>query len=344
MEFWIWDCGFGIAERGVRAPGMRRVKRNPAQLLGIIGGTVWRGGVLAVLCGAALLLGFGTGCGRAGKAPASATGGGQEGAAARPRLVSLSPNLTEMVCALGGEELLVGRSRVCTYPPDMAARVPVVGDFCRPSLEKLAAVRPTLVIAVGAADPATERQLARLGIASRIIVCDSLDAIPRAMLEVGRCIGREDAARAQAARFRGELEALRRLRPPAERQPLTFIEIWGDPPMTAGRQSFVAELVRLAGGRNLGDELDRDYVQISTEWVITRDPEVILCLNDGAAARDQAGRFRNRSGWSGVRAVAAGRVYGGFDLDLMLKPGPRVLQTVPALRAVLQPPPGPAAP
>jgi iron complex transport system substrate-binding protein len=105
--------------------------------------------------------------------------------------------------------------------------------------------------------------------------------------------------------------------------------------MTAGRASFVAELVRLAGGRNIADEIERDYTQVSAEWVIAKDPEIILCLNDSPSAQAPLAAYRQRPGWGSVRAVRTGRVYGGFDTKVMLKPGPRLLQTVALLRTRL---------
>ena len=254
--------------------------------------------------------------------------------AAVQRIVSLSPNLTEIVCALGAGDRLAGRSRVCEYPPEIVGRVPVVGDFCRPSLEKLVAVRPDLVLQVDSSDPALDRRVDELGIARKVVACRTLAEIPTAILEVGRAIGREDAAMKMAAEFTAELARCRRAPPPG-RAPAVFIEIWPDPLMTAGKNSFVAELVRLAGGRNLGDELDRDYAAVSSEWVLAHDPEVVLCLSDAARAHSQTAAFRERTGWNQLRAVRDGRVFGGFDTNLLLKPGPRVLQALPALRAAL---------
>jgi len=257
------------------------------------------------------------------------------------RIVSLSPNLTEIICALGAGDRLAGRSRVCEYPPEIIGRVPVVGDFCRPSLEKLVAVRPDLVLQVDSSDPALDRRVEELGITRKIISCRTLTEIPTAILEVGRAIGCETAATKMAAEFTAELARCRRALPASGRAPGVFIEIWPDPLMTAGKSSFVAELVRLAGGRNLADDFDRDYAAVSAEWVLVRDPEVVLCLNDAAKAPSQTAAFRERTGWNQLRAVRDNRVFGGFDTNLLLKPGPRVLQTLPALRAALGTAPSP---
>ncbi len=274
------------------------------------------------------------GCGNRGPAAPAPPG--------KPRIVSLSPSLTEILCAIGAADSLVGRSKACNHPADTLASVPVVGDFCSPSLEKVVAARPTLVLEVDAADTSADRRLEALGIHVRHIPCSRLDDIPRAIREVGACAGRVAGAERLATEFSAELARLRREQPPPEKCPLVFVEIWPDPLMTAGRDSFIAELVRLAGGRNAGDCLDREYATVSAEWLVARDPEAILCLNDAPSSRDPLPGWRRRNGLSGLRAVASGRVLGGFSLDLLLRPGPRTLLGVAELRRALQPPPAQA--
>jgi len=254
----------------------------------------------------------------------------------RPRIVSLSPSITEILCAIGAADCLVGRSRVCDYPAETVKDIPIIGDFCSPSLEKLVAVRPTLVLEVDAADAATDRRIAELGIPVRRIPCAKLAEIPAAIREIGAAAKHVAAAEKMAAAFAAELARLRREQPPPATCPTVFVEIWADPLMTAGRDGFVAELVRLAGGRNLGDEFTREYVPVATEWLIDRAPEIILCLNDGPHAADPLPFYRARNGFGSVPAVKSGRVHGGFDVNIMLKPGPRVLQSIAELRRAIQ--------
>lgn len=276
---------------------------------------------------AALLLVVGTGCGRGGAAGPPATAGGST------RIVSLAPNLTEIICAVGGRDTLVGRTSVCDYPPEVKT-VPVVGDFGVPLLERIVAVKPTLVLDVDLWDESAGRGIANLGIPRRRIACRRLEDIPRAMLEVGTCIGRAAAGAQLAAAFCTELARLRASQPPPTERPTVLAVIWHDPVMIAGQDSLITDLVELAGGKNLGDEFAKDYVQVSDEWVITRNPDVILCLFESGHT-DPAEVIYRRSGWQTVRAIHDRRVCGGFDLNVMLKPAPRILQSVPALRQCL---------
>ena len=275
----------------------------------------------AMAAGLALLAPLG--CGRA---PAGGDG------AAVPRVVSLAPNLTEILFAIGAGTNLVGRTDVCTWPPEAAA-VPVVGSFGRPSVEAVLRQRPTLVLTADLEDERILDPLTRAGIAHRRIVCGTLDDIPAAIREVGRLVRAGIAADAVAGRLAGELARLRaEAGAAADARPRAFAEIWGDPLMTAGRRSFVAELVRLAGCDNLGDAVDGEHVTVSPEWVIIRDPAIIFCLymSEGTQAVQ---RVAGRVGWQAVSAVRRGTVYDGFNTDLLFRPGPRVLEGIAALRA-----------
>ena len=118
------------------------------------------------------------------------------------------------------------------------------------------------------------------------------------------------------------------------RLPRVYVEIGNDPLYTAGRNSFLAELVRLAGGDNLGDEANQDYFQVSSEWVVARNPEIVLCFYMGSASQVE-NQIARRAGWSKVAAVVNHRIFCGFDNDIMLRPGPRVLTGIAALKRAI---------
>jgi iron complex transport system substrate-binding protein len=282
----------------------------------------------ALMAAVPVLLLAAAGCRPRPAPPAAAPGDGI-------RLASLAPSLTEIICTLGAADCLVGRTSVCNYPPGDVAGVAVVGDFGVPSLEMLASVRPTLVLEVDLADPTLAARIEDLGLARRRIPCRTLDDIPSAIRDVGRLTGRDARAADLAAGIENGIAALRRSAAPASADaPTVFVEIWADPLTTVGRTSFVSELVTLAGGRNIAADVERDYFQVSPEWVIARDPDVILCLYMSEDARPRA-RVLARAGWETVAAVRHGRIHDRFDVDILLRPGPRVLDGIAQLRARL---------
>jgi iron complex transport system substrate-binding protein len=240
------------------------------------------------------------------------------------RVVSLAPSLTEIIYAIGAGECLVGRSSACKYPATVT-NVPIAGDFCAPALEALAQAAPQVVLTVDMEDPNSVRAIERLGIQHQSIPCRTLADIPAAIRAVGKLVRREEAAEKLASAFQAELAGLRQQPEPPHRRRV-FVEIWGDPIMTAGKRAFLTELISLAGGVNVAADVDRDYFQISPEAILARDPEVILILEAGNID------VTKRSGWPQLSAVKSNRIYRDLDRDLLEIPGPRVLAAIPVLR------------
>ena len=244
------------------------------------------------------------------------------------RVASLAPSLTEIICAIGASDCLVGRSSACHHPADVVKRVPVAGDFGIPILEALAKCAPELVVTVDMEDQNSVQAIEHLGIRHESIPCRSLDDIPRAIRRVGQLLHREDSAEKLADEFIATLTSLRQQKPTTRRR--VFIEIWGDPLMTAGRKSFLNDLIELAGGANIAGDVARDFFQISTESVLARDPEVVILLEPGPVD------ISRRTGWAEISAVKSDRICRDLDRDLLEIPGPRVLQAVEALRQCLR--------
>lgn len=245
-------------------------------------------------------------------------------ASAAERVISLAPNLTEIICAIGAADQLVGRTSACDYPEEPLKKVPVIGDFGVPSLEKLLVARPTLVVDVALEDEAIGRQITKLGLRRERVACRTLDDIPIAIRRLGVLLQRERIAEPLAKQLADGIAAARTNLVAQKKTPLVYAEFWSDPPMTCGRKTFLAELITLAGGKNLGDVSERDYYAISTEWLVARQPDIVLCFYM-ADAKLLPERIAARAGWSVLPAVRHKKIYGGFDNNLLLRPGPRAL-------------------
>jgi iron complex transport system substrate-binding protein len=247
------------------------------------------------------------------------------------RIVSLAPSVTEIICEIGAQDVLVGRTTACDYPPTVA-HVAVVGKFGKPSSELLIAAKPTLVLYADLIEDGILRRLDELRIPCRRVPYGRLDDIPKAVVAIGECLHREGPAEQLASNLMVRIEGLKRAAP-VER-PSVFVEIWSDPLMTAGGRSFVAELVRLAGGQNIGDGVEKDYFQVSSEWVVSRSPDIILCV--GMGGKSSSSRLvMERAGWKGVKAVQTGRVYDIPHGEKFTRPGPRVLDAIQELQACI---------
>lgn len=248
------------------------------------------------------------------------------------RVASLAPSITEIICALGGAGHLVGRSSACDYPPNVITNLPVVGEFGVPSMERLITAKPDIVFYTDLADETTPSRLLSAGIKPVHVKCAQLGDVPAAIRSVGQWLNLQAPATQLAAAMEQRIAACRARAGAGVigRRPSVLVLIWHDPLTAAGRRSFLSELIDLAGGRNTADDVDRDYFPISGEWVASRNPDVIFCffMSSHVPAREMILR---RPGWQNVNAVRTGRVYDGMDNNLVLRPGPRMIQGLEAI-------------
>ncbi|MCE1274227.1 MAG: cobalamin-binding protein [Chlorobiales bacterium] len=254
-------------------------------------------------------------------------------ATAPKRIISLAPSLTEMLYAIGAGDQLVGRTSACDWPQE-AEKVPVVGAFGRPSLELLAAARPDLVVDVDLADEETGRKISAMNIRNEHIHCQSPDDIPQALRKLGSLTGHERQADSLAGVIERGLDRFRKESAEMKNKPGVYLEIWDDPLWTGGKNSFVSSLISYAGGRNIGDAVNKEYFEISPEWVITQNPDVIACMymSKEIPAVDNVTK---RPGWSAIDAVKNRRIDDRFDNRLYLRPGPRILEGIEGMKAFL---------
>lgn len=249
------------------------------------------------------------------------------------RVVSLSPNLTEMIATLGAEKLLVGRTSACDRPESVKS-LPVVGTLGAPSMEALVAVRPALVVAEVLRNPADAEALQSFGIRVELFHAANFDDYFRNLERLGALLGRKEKAEKAVARARRKLEAWREADAglPDRRRPKVLVAIDVSPVITAGKRSFLTSMIELAGGRNVAAGEDRGYFNCSLEQIALWDPDVILV--PGLPA-EKLRELEQSPAWSGLSAVKRGNVVTDFDPDLLYRLGPRSLDGIETLRELL---------
>jgi iron complex transport system substrate-binding protein len=122
---------------------------------------------------------------------------------------------------------------------------------------------------------------------------------------------------------------------PQDKKVRIFVEIWHEPLMTAGRGSFIDEMIALAGGINVAHDVIRPYSYFSAEKVVNLNPQVIIL-----AYMDKETPLKlveSRFGWAGIEAVKNKRVCNDIDPDLLLRPGPRITEGLKELYLKLYP-------
>ncbi len=248
-------------------------------------------------------------------------------------IVSMAPNVTEIVFALGLEDRLVGISTACDYPPEALA-IPKVADFGVPDIELIYALKPELVIATEFRDPESMEAIRLSGAEPVIVPQGSVEEVLAAIEEIGRKTGVPERARAYADALRERI-ARATVDVPDDQRPRVYVELSSQPLSTGGKGSFLDELIHRAGGRNIAGDIERAWTIISPDDVVAKDPDIIIAtLMTPQYGRDASYLVEQRIGWSGVSAVKSGWIVTDLDSDLILRPGPRLAQGLEKLAAL----------
>jgi cobalamin transport system substrate-binding protein len=242
------------------------------------------------------------------------------------RIVSLAPSVTEILFALGAGDRVAGVTSYCDYPPE-ARQKPPVGDTLKPSFEKIVALKADLVIISTASQvEAAVQRLEELGIPVYVSNPRSIDGVIESIDELGELID----ARARAHDVTDELR--RRIatidsRVANARRPSVLVILGTEPLITAGARSFINDLISRAGARSISAGENADYPQYSVETVIAKQPEIILL---------QAGGNELTPRLLQTPAARSNRVY-HIDDDLLLRPGPRIVEGLERIAAMIHP-------
>ena len=243
----------------------------------------------------------------------------------KPRYISLAPSTTEILFALGLDEEIVGVSSYCNYPLK-AKDKEKVGTFSQPNIEKILSLKPDYIFCTGLEQALAISQLRRLNL--NVYVGDpvNMEELLNSIRNIGKIVGKEWEAENLIKNMKSEIEEISSKVKliPESKKPKVFIEIWYGPLTTAGKGSFIDELLTLAGGINIAYDTKRAYSIFSPEEVIKRNPDcIILAYMDKEKPLKLVGE---RFGWKGISAVKNNRLYNDINPDLLLRPGPRIVQ------------------
>jgi len=254
-------------------------------------------------------------------------------AAPPARIVSLVPSVTEILYALKAEDMLVGVTDFCDFPPE-ARRKPSVGGMVAPSLEVIAALRPDLVIATteGTRED-TFTQLTRLGIPVYLVAVHRVAEVKALIVRLGGLTGRQAAAGSIVTRLEQRIEAVTKAVSSRDRPRVLYV-LWPEPLIVPGRDTIVTELIQLAGGRSLTADDPDSWPRYSLEAAVAGRPEVILLANHGAGTGAIAEEKWRRLG--DLPAVKAGRLR-SVNGDLLHRYGPRVADGLEQLARAIHP-------
>jgi iron complex transport system substrate-binding protein len=253
------------------------------------------------------------------------------------RIVSLSPNLTEIVFTLGLGGKVVAVSSNCDWPAETRAK-PKVGSFWQPNTEAIIAAKPDLVVCESFEQQrAVGETLKRAGLNVLSLRIESIDELFAAISQIGRAAGCGAAAGQIIADTKERLDQIREMCSPAKKVKVLWV-IQTEPLRLAGVNTFINEIIELAGGQNAIALTVDQYPSVGTEDILICGAEVIIQtamgIEDIDKQRASAERFWSR--FASLPAVKNKRIY-VIDSDTVLRLGPRLPEGAQAIAQCLHP-------
>jgi len=234
------------------------------------------------------------------------------------RIISLAPSNTEILFALDLGDEVVGVTMYCDYPTQ-ALDKEKVGDYYGPDIEKIVALQPDLILATDFHRfdliPALEQQ----GFAVFAVAPQTLDDVLESIDRIGEITGKEAEASQLVNEMTSKIEAVEEQTREPEQKPRVFYMTWHDPMWTVGRNTWIDDLINIAGGVNIFSENFEGGAMVQIEWVVLHNPEIVITSE---WSYDWA---LNATELATTSASETGRIH-SFDDDLAQRPGPRLLQ------------------
>jgi iron complex transport system substrate-binding protein len=252
------------------------------------------------------------------------------------KIISLAPSNTEILFAIGAGPQVIGRDEFSDYPAEAKALPSVGGSMGNYDIEKITSLKPDLVLAASLNTPEQVQALEKLGILVYYLANPpDLDGLYANIQTVGKLSGHENNANALVDSLKSRVDAVISKTANLLQKPLVYYELDAtDPgkPWTPGPNTFLTQLIKLAGGKSVGETLSSDYAQIGLESLLTQNPDIIL-LGDAAYGTTPV-QVAQRAGWSDLKAVKDNQIF-AFDDNLVSRPGPRLVDGLETLAKLL---------
>jgi iron complex transport system substrate-binding protein len=251
------------------------------------------------------------------------------------RVVAMAPSITEVIYALGEERRLVGISQFSDFPPK-AASLPRVGSYIRPDLERIIALNPDLCIAVKDGNPrSVAERLESFRIPVFAVDPRNLDAIMNMVVLIGRLLHAPDRAMTIADAMQARIQDVRDRVAKTRERPRVFFQIGISPIVSIGSNTFIHELIEMAGGTNLCAEFTVSYPRLSREQVVALAPDVLIMttMDRNMESGQVAMEWKN---WTQIPAIRNSRI-AVVDSNVFDRPTPRQVDALEELVRLIHP-------
>jgi iron complex transport system substrate-binding protein len=247
------------------------------------------------------------------------------------RIVSMAPANTEIAYAVGAGDKMVAGTSYDDYPAE-AKSLPKIGDFANPNVEKIASFQPDLVLAAGGIQDKLRSKLEALGMKVYVVDPKTYDGTVQTIENIGKLAGTEAGAQQVADTMKSAEE---KVQAAVADQPTktVFLEIYSKPLMTAGKDTYIDDMITIAGGENIGAQAGSGFPNFSTEVLVKDDPQVYIA---DSGSMSKPGDIKQRAGFSALTAVKDGSVYVIED-STIARPGPRLADGLLSLAEDIHP-------
>ncbi|MEW6619129.1 MAG: ABC transporter substrate-binding protein [bacterium] len=236
------------------------------------------------------------------------------------RVVVISASPIDAIFEMGAGDKIVGvpdgisRSypQTCKQYPSLLER-PQVGGFSNPNLERIISLNPDLIICYDSKDTPGKysKTFKKMGLVYAVFTTpEGVDSGLRQIERLGVLLGKKEEAKALVKRLKLRIEeVVSQISPQTKSRPLIYFW-WGTGNLTYGKRAAINELIELAGGINLAAKFNRQYLELSPEYVLSKNPEVILITYWQEKDRElRVAELKSRPGFSQVKAVKNNRIY-----------------------------------
>ncbi len=250
------------------------------------------------------------------------------------RVVSLAPSITELVYALDMGGILKGAVQFSDYPAQ-AKKLPRVGSYAHPDMERIVRLESDLVLAIRDGNPKQViDRLEDMGIPVFTLDSNNLEEIMQSIAALGRVLDNPERAEDLVQEMRKRLHLVKNRTQKADTRPRVFFQADASPIIGAGGETFIDELIRLAGGGNAISDKKR-YPRLGWEDILRLNPDVAV-IASMAGGKDADSLMRDWHKWPQLRAVQEDRVH-VVDADLFERPTPRLLDGLEILARLIHP-------
>jgi iron complex transport system substrate-binding protein len=255
------------------------------------------------------------------------------------RIISLAPNVTEIIFELGAQEHLIGRTEFCLYP-NAAQKIPSVGGYLNPDYEKIVDLQPDVIFIFPNAD--MERKLQGFGFRVFSIPDETIEEVLSGIRTVGKVLGLEQRANDIIKGIQDTLDQVSRLHGTIKRPSVLLVVGRENGSLkglyAAGKNIYLGEIWKLCGGRSVFDDISIRYFNVSKEDLVTRNPDCILEFRIIPQEDRERKMAFLKSDWMELAvldAVKEDRIY-IFTDRFFLIPGPRISKIAISFSHVLE--------